>query len=170
MFFAIPIFLLSSFMVLGISNFKSEAAAKNKQGKIAVLVLPPYDEIANAGLSPNARELIEASLKDENISVMAFPFKKLMNVPYLNVFDKKYCAPILEKVKADIIIMSKINQATRNGNIEDDKWNLRIKIFNSKNNRQMDSKVRGNNLSPKEMQTFLLKNRKILISEIENYR
>jgi hypothetical protein len=76
---------------------------------ITVLVLPPYDEIANAGISPDTRLILERNLMNKNkIKVIPFPLKKLMNVPYEMVYDKKYCAPIIEKVKCDIIVMTQI--------------------------------------------------------------
>lgn len=65
--------------------------------------------LQNAGISPDIRTIVESILYDQGrLSVIPFPFKQLMGVPYHKVFDKKYCKPILEKVDCDIIIMSQI--------------------------------------------------------------
>lgn len=64
---------------------------------VSILVLPPFDEIANAGVSPDIRKIIESALRDqEQLTIISFPFKQLIGVQYQMVFDKKYCKPILE--------------------------------------------------------------------------
>ena len=128
LFSSIKIILVCIFAVFNLVSTNN--LIQNKQKKLTILVLPPYDEIANAGISPNVSEIIEENINDQGLSVIKFPFKKLMNVPYQNVFDKKFCKPILQKIKPDIIIMSKIDQVNSSGTMETDKWNLRIKIYN----------------------------------------
>ena len=50
---------------------------------VKVLVLPPFDEIANAGVSPDIRKNIESTLiSQKQFSVIPFPFKQLMGVPF----------------------------------------------------------------------------------------
>src|SRR5215204_6042795 len=76
---------------------------------VKVLVLIPYDEIANAGVSPDTRRILESSLAGKGgVSVIPFPFRKLMGVPYQMVYDKKYCKAISDKVDCDVIIMTQI--------------------------------------------------------------
>src|SRR5688572_13335881 len=73
---------------------------------VEVLVLPPYDEVASAGNSPNTRKFIESILTGKRqLTVIPFPFRDLMDVPHQMVFDKQYCRSILKKVDCDIIIM-----------------------------------------------------------------
>lgn len=107
---------------------------------------------------------------DEDISVIKFPFKKLMGVSYQNVFDKKFCKPILQKIKVDVVIMSKIDHFSANGNMETDKWYLSIRIYDVKNNKQKNSSLKGENLTTLELENFIVKNREILIKEIKNIR
>lgn len=81
-----------------------------------VFVLPPYDKIANRGISPNIRECIENNLSSiDSIRLIPFSVKDMMGVAYQNIFDKKYCKPILEKVSTDFIVLSKIDLRTQTG-------------------------------------------------------
>lgn len=103
------------------------------QKKPTVLVLPPHDIIANEGISPDIQKYLEVVLaKDTGSTLIKFSYKQFLNVPYQNVFDKKYCAPILDKVKADVVIMSKIELVERSGSMDTDEWNLQLKIYNTR--------------------------------------
>lgn len=93
-----------------------------------------------------------------------------MGVSYQNVFDKKFCKPILQKIKVDVVIMSKIDHFSANGNMETDKWYLSIRIYDVKNNKQKNSSLKGENLTTLELENFIVKNREILIKEIKNIR
>lgn len=166
LFSSIKIILVCIFAVFNLVSTNN--LIQNKQKKLSILVLPPYDEIANAGISPNISEIIEENINDEGLSVIKFPFKKLMNVPYQNVFDKKFCKPILQKIKPDIIIMSKIDQVNSSGTMETDKWNLRIKIYNVRKEVQINSSLTADNLNPSELQNFIKQNKETLIKEIKN--
>jgi hypothetical protein len=167
-FSSIKITLVCVFAVFNLSIYNN--IQQNNPQKLTIIVLPPYDEIANAGISPKVSESIEENIKDKDFSIMKFPFKKLMGVPYQNIFDKKFCKPILQKIKADVMIMSKIDQVSGTGNMETDKWNLRIRIYDVKNNKQKNSSLKGENLNPLELENFIVKNRKTLIKEIKNSR
>src|SRR5687768_1445385 len=84
--------------------------------RLSVLVLPPFDEIANEGISPGVQEYLEREIsKDTSVTLIEFPYKDLMNVPYHNVFDKKYCKPITDRIDADVVIMTKLDQEERTG-------------------------------------------------------
>lgn len=166
LFSSIKIILVCIFAVFNLVSTNN--LIQNKQKKLTILVLPPYDEIANAGISPNVSEIIEENINDQGLSVIKFPFKKLMNVPYQNVFDKKFCKPILQKIKPDIIIMSKIDQVNSSGTMETDKWNLRIKIYNVRKEVQKNSSLTADNLNPSELQNFIKQNKETLIKEIKN--
>ena len=139
--------------------------------KLSVLVLPPFDEIANEGISPNIQMLLEATFSNDTaFTLIKFPYRQLMNVPYQNVFDKKYCKPITDKIKTDIILMTKLNQATRTGQMANDKWNLQIKVYNTKTGGQFLSTVNGNNLTNAEIEKLIKSRRQELFAEMKNNR
>jgi hypothetical protein len=164
------IFSLIKILIISFFIFTNYNQDQNNPKKLTIIVLPPYDEIANAGISPNVSEVIEENINDKSFSIIKFPFKKLIGVPYQNVFDKKFCKPILQKIKADVIIMSKINQVSGNGNMETDRWNLRIKIYNVSKGEQKNSSLKGDNLNSLELKSFILKNKEVLVKEIKKSR
>ena len=41
--------------------FKTDKAIKSTQNKLSILVLPPFDDIGNAGISPDIQKYLEAS-------------------------------------------------------------------------------------------------------------
>lgn len=145
---------------------------KNKlQRKLSVLVLPPYDKIAGAGISPKVQQYIETALfNDNSLDLIKFPYKKLTGIPYQQIFDKKFCRTIMEKVKTDIIIMSKIEYLQESRNKFNRKWNLWIKIYNTNSGKQISSKVVAEKLHDAGIMKLLEDNREILIAEIKNTR
>ena len=112
---------------------------------VKVLVLIPYDEIANAGVSPDTRRILESSLAGkEGLSVIPFPFKKLRGVPCQMVYDKKYCKPIIDKVDCDVIIMTQIiTDNERKPGIWP--WAYKIRVYNIRTGKQLNS-IHGKNL------------------------
>jgi hypothetical protein len=137
--------------------------------KISVIVLPPYDLIANEGISPDIQKYLETEISsDTSLTVIKFPYKDLINVPYHNVFDKKYCKPIADKVHADIIIMTKLELRERTGRMTSDNWNLSIRFYNVERDSQIDSKIVGDNLSDLEIKQLLEQKRLDLVEEIKN--
>jgi hypothetical protein len=117
---------------------------------IKVLVLPPYDEIANAGVSPDTQAMLETALTIHGqLSVIRFPFKTLMGVPYQMVFDKKYCEAILAKVDCDIIIMTRIvtNNERKAGSWP---WTYHVRVYNVRTKKQLDS-IKGENLKAEDL-------------------
>jgi hypothetical protein len=116
---------------------------------ITVLVLPPYVEIIHTGTSPDTQEILERILnRKDKVKVIKFPLKKLMGTPYQMVYDKKYCAPIIEKIKCDIIVMTRI--ITKN-ELERGiwPWTYTTRIYNIKIGKQFDS-IRGIDLDDKD--------------------
>jgi hypothetical protein len=139
--------------------------------KISVLIFPPYDFIANEGISPDTQKYLEEELsKDTSLTVIKFPYKKLMNVPYQNVFDKKYVKPVADKIKTDKIVMTKLDQVTHTGNMNTDKWNLRIRIYDTNTGKQMNSRLVINELTSGEIKKILSVRHNDLIAEIKNNR
>jgi hypothetical protein len=142
---------------------------KSTLENLTVLVLPPYDMIANEGISPDIQKYLEGELvKDPSLTVIKFPYKRLMNVPYQNVFDKKYCKPIIEKIKTDKIVMTKLDQVSRTGSMSTDKWNLAIRIYDTNNGKQINSKLVINELTNIEMKTVLSARHNELMTDIIN--
>lgn len=132
---------------------------------IRVLVLPAYDEIANAGVSPEIQEFLENALTGhDTVKVIPFPLKKLMGVPYQMVFDQKYCAPILEKVPVDVIVMSRlVTKNERKPGIWP--WDYDVRIYNAITHKQISS-ISGKDLTEQEFPGDLNRQRNELIADI----
>ena len=144
---------------------------KTNLTKLTVLILPPFDEIANEGISPNIQKVLEMTFSDDTtFTLINFPYRQLMNVPYQNIYDKKYCKPITDKIKTDIILMTKLNQATRTGQMASDKWDFQMKFYNTKTDRQFLSTVSGNGLTSAEIENRIKSHQSDLFSEIKNNR
>lgn len=159
--------------VLSDSAVPSPATADTSAGPervlpvLTVLVFPPYDALANEGISPGIQTTLEdVFASDASFDLIKFPYKKLMNVPYQLVYDKKYCKPVTDKIKTDFVIMSKIDLAARTGQMTSDKWNFQLKLLNTKTGSEFLSAVKGAKMTAGEINTFIKQNRKILFSEI----
>lgn len=133
---------------------------------VNVLIIPPHDEIANAGISPDIREILETVLTNRGkLSVIPFPFKKLIDVPYQMVFDKKYCKPIADKVDCDIIIMTQIiTDNERKPGIWP--WAYKIRIYNIRTGKQLNS-IEGKNLKEDDVQKDIVGKIDKLMTDIE---
>jgi hypothetical protein len=114
--------------------------AVEEKKSLNVIVLPPYDVIAGAGISPDITKSLENVLRREaQLEVMKFPYQKLINANYHMVYDKKYCREIIEIVDPDIIVMSRIDLARKTGNMENDRWDFEIKIYDVSSDQQRKS-------------------------------
>ena len=171
------LFIILAFLTLALSSFQySRFPTLNSlencgifENKISILILPPFDEIANGGMSPDIQKLLEEQLSgDLGLSVIKFPYKKLMNVSYQNIFDKKYCKPIIEKVHPDVIIMTKLDHITEGSEMEKDKWNLRIRFYFVKTNKQVNSKIIIDKSNWSEIKSILLTKHSQLVKEVKN--
>ena len=152
-----------------ISKNKKDTVKEVSINKLNILVLPPYDEISNEGISPDIQKYIQIEIaKDTMFNVIKLPLKLLKDVSYFNVFDKKYCKPLINKVKADKIVMSKLILLKRTGNIYADKWSLQLKIYDIKSDKELISKITFNNLTDEEIKIKLSLKRNELISEIRS--
>ena len=139
-----------------------------EEDKCTVLVLPPYDEISNRGITPKIRKYLEKELSESNeIILIEFPLKQLRHVPYQNIFDKKYCKPIVDNVDCDVIIMSKIDLVKQTGQITEDLWNVKIRLYNAHTEEQINSQIRLDSLSSSEIKMKFEKAEDILITEIK---
>ncbi len=95
--------------------------------KIAVIILPSYDQNANGDISPYVTKAIYKLLRaDSSFNVIDFPYKILHD--YYNIYDKKYCTEIIQKVNPDIIIMSKIDFPLQRNGVYNN-WDIEIKAY-----------------------------------------
>lgn len=156
---------------VGIRAVVANTIDTTKDSELSVIVMPAYDEIANAGISPNIRKCLETALaSDSSLMLIKFPFKQLVNVSYQNVFDKKFCQPIVDKTKADIIVMSKLEQAARTGKMASDRWNFQLRIYNTRTGTQINSAVSGNHLTGNQIRDVIENKKQILTAEIKSIR
>jgi len=145
------------------------APSKPALEKISILVLPPYN-VADASIAPNIRKFLEEEIaKDSSMGLIDFPFRDLMNVAYQNVFDKRYCKPLVGKVDADIFIMSKLDQKKGAGEQDADRWSFAIRIYDVKDDSQTNSGIKGTSLSGPEIAELIRSRRKELTGEIRNH-
>jgi len=151
---------------IGLAFERELAAINSTDSTVKVLVLPPHDQIANIGGSPDIRETIESALTDtDQLSVLPFPFKQLMGVRYQMVFDKKYCKSILEKVECDVIVMSQIiTDNERKPGIWP--WSYKIRVYNVRTGRQLNS-IYGDDLNAEDFQKDIHSKVNELVKDIE---
>lgn len=136
--------------------------------KLSVIVLPAHDENANQGISPPIQKYLESViLLDTSLTLIKFPYKQLINIPYHNIFDKKYCKPIIDVLKADVVLMSKIEIVTSTGDISKNKWNFQIRIYNTLANTQINSELSGTNLTDSAIKSLLKDRQIVLTTEIK---
>ena len=154
------------------ADFQDSSIVNNQTlAKSSVLVLPPYDLIANEGISPDVQKYIENIItNDTTFKLIRFPYRQLNNVPYQNIYDKKYCGSITEKLSTDFIIMSKLDHTTNTGNMTTDKWNFAIKIYNTKTGSQKISTVTANNLTGMRIKELITSRQQELFTEMKNNR
>ncbi|APZ46024.1 hypothetical protein BW723_06825 [Polaribacter reichenbachii] len=151
-----------------VSGFSKNQSSRKTQ-KPSVLVLPSYDLNANGGFSPEIQEILEENFKNNlEINLIKFPFKKLIHIPYQNVYDKKYCKLLLEKLDVDFILMSKID--LKDILEQNKKWDLSFRVYNVKANQQFDSKLKGKDLSYAEIEEKVQNNHQILVDEISDFK
>lgn len=149
----------------------SVITASENSMKLSVLVLPPFDNIANEGISPNIQKSLEkVFFEEKSFDLIQFPYGKLVGVPYQNVFDKRYCKPITAKVKSDIIVMTKIGLVKRMAEMEKCKWDIEIKIYNTISDRHFLSKVEGRGLTSLLIDSLILTRRSDLFEEVLSSR
>lgn len=82
----------------------------------------------------------------ENINIKPFPLKTLLGVPYQGVFDKKYCQPIIEKVSADYLILTRFDKGLGIFDSNEQKWGgYKLRVVNTKTLEQVNS-IEAHNL------------------------
>jgi hypothetical protein len=154
-------FFSSIFLVCSLLNVPS------KEDAIRVLVLPPYDKIANLGVSPDSQKWLEEALsKHERFSVIPFPLKKLQGVSYQMIYDKRYCKPIVDKVACDVIVMTQLitENEFKPGTHP---WSYSIKIYDVASGKQFES-IAGKNLLAESIKQDLLGKISQLVADIKS--
>lgn len=160
-----------SFMIIALPGVAKMDPSINQNtiidSAITVLVLPPYDKIANAGISPDIQMMLEKALLGKgSLSVIPFPLKKLMGIPYQMVYDKKYCKPVVDRIDCEIIIMTQLMTETENKpGIWP--WSYRVRIYNVTTNAQIDSII-GEDLKAEELMNDIDAKIDILLKDIES--
>ena len=123
-----------------------------------VLVFPPYDRIANRGISPDIQKFLEIHFKKHGqVDLIDFPYKTLMGIPYYDVFDKKYAQPVLDKVNADIVILSKLDHKKQTGKMSADEWDIVLKVYDVKKDTQWIA-LTANDMISKDIDSILATN------------
>lgn len=113
--------------------------AKKTTNKIKVLVIQCSNGYGYSGGGYDFNPIIEKELrKNLKFEMLPFSYKKLQGVIYQGVYDKKYAKPIMEKIKADIYIMTSFEGGMLEmpGDDEQKKWGYEVKILNGKTLQQ----------------------------------
>ena len=68
------------------------------------------------------------------LDVLPFPYKKLMNVSYQGVYDKKYAKAIIKKVDVDVLVMTRFVSNAFDGVPTEEPvyWGYETKVLNTK--------------------------------------
>ncbi|WP_294733709.1 hypothetical protein [uncultured Flavobacterium sp.] len=138
-----------------------EKEIKNEERSVKILMMPCSNGYEYALHNYNFDPIIEREFKKSTgFEVVEFPYKKLMNIAYQGVYDKKYAKPIIEKVNADIFIMTRFtgNAYGTIGNEEATYWGYETKILNTKTMKQKVSIGANNLLNYEEIEKDIVKN------------
>lgn len=124
---------------------------------------------AQRGYSFN--HVIEKELdKFENIHVQPLPLKALMGVSYQGVFDKKYCPPIIEKVDADFLVLTRFASEYLTLNTTETGWGYELRIVSTRNLEQANSISAHSLKEYKQIEQHIKDNINTLRTEIENLK
>jgi hypothetical protein len=99
------------------------------------IILPPYDEIAGKGSSPDVDRYLKSVLKSQKeIAILPIDYKQAVYM----IFDKKYLKQIIDTIHPDAVIMSKLKLSKGTGNMASDLWDIKIRLYISKSDKQID--------------------------------
>ncbi|WP_029446790.1 hypothetical protein [Cellulophaga baltica] len=115
--------------------------------------------------------IIEKELNNfENITIKPFPLKTLMGVSYQGVFDKKYCPPIIEKVSADYLILTRFDREFYISNSNKQKWGYELRVVNTKTLEQITAMEAHNLKNYTEIEKHIKHNIGTLKIAVENLK
>ncbi len=122
-------------------NTTKDSHEQSKISKMSVLLLPCSNGYDFGTDGYDFVPIISRELeKFDEIVVVPFPYKTLMNTTYYGVYNKRYCKPIIDKVEVDYILMTRFTEphpdAVGNDMV---KWGYEIKILNTKTMHQITS-------------------------------
>ena len=155
-----------------ISESAIPSATNEDSTRISVLVLPCSNGYDYATYNFDFVPFISSEMaKYKGISVLPFPFKRLMHTAYYGVYDKKYCQPIIDKVNVDYILMSKFSEphpdAIGNKTI---KWGYEIKILHTKTMQQIVSIGKKDLKDYAAIERDISENMKTLVNDMRSLR
>lgn len=142
-----------------------------KTDTLKVIVVQCANGYNYSQLGYSFNHIIEEELnKFDNILVKPFPLKALMGVSYQGVFDKKYCPPIIEKVDADFLVLTRFTSEHIALNRSEMDWGYELRIVNTSNLRQVNS-INAHDLKKyEEIERHIRDNIKTLKTEIEKLK
>ncbi len=141
----IIVIILSNSLFSYSQKIGSKDSISQKLSKIKILVL----QCSNGYGLNDFRNTLESEIsKNKQFEIVPFPNKKLLGVTFQGVYDKKYCKPIIEKIDADYIIMTRyLGNIIQGIELTDEKttiWGYEVKILNTTSWNQKISIRKGN--------------------------
>jgi len=148
------------------SGFRSVKEYLGRGRSKKVLVVPCYNGYNYIQMGYDFNPIIEKKLKEnKEISIIPIPYKKMNGSGYQSIYDKKYCAKILEKTNVDFLIMTKFTGNLIDLNEKTKTLGYETKILNVKTMEQNVS-IRAVNLESYEaIEKHIEKNIEKLISD-----
>ena len=155
-----------------ISDSTNQSATNEDSVIISVLALPCSNGYDFATSNFDFVPFVSSELtKYKGISVLPFPFKRLKHTAYYGVYDKRYCRPIIDKVNADYILMTKFSEphpdAIGNDTV---KWGYEIKILNTKTMHQIISIGKKDLKDYKAIERNILENMNTLVNDLRSLK
>jgi hypothetical protein len=146
------------------------ATAKTDIQKMKLLVVQCSNGYEFAMANYDFNPIIEESLRSKDtVEVIPFPYKKLMGVIYQGVYDRGYCKPILEKVEADYLIMTRFTGPHPDTpNSDSVVWGYETKILNTKTMNQKVSIGKSGFERYSDIEDHMRKNIGQLLTDIRN--
>ncbi|GAA3509543.1 hypothetical protein GCM10022393_22630 [Aquimarina addita] len=145
-----------------------ESSIKNSIDSIDVMIIPCANGYEYKIHGYDFNPIIEHTLNDvSQIKVHPFPVKKLIGVPYQGVFEKKYCAPILEKVQVSYLIMIRFTDNPFSNDPTKRSWGYQTRILKTKTMEQVNSISATGLLQYAEIEEHIQSNIDKLRSDIE---
>ncbi|MDO6739490.1 hypothetical protein [Wenyingzhuangia sp. 2_MG-2023] len=157
--------------VLNIDTLQSkkvETYFEKKADTLKIMVLPCWNHYTYGTYGYEVTPVIERELKRfKNLKVIPLPLKKLMDVPYQVVFDKKYCKPIIERVNTDILVLSRFDKEIDPVRRNEMVWGYELKLVETKGMKQINS-LNVHNLKRFEgIEKYITNNIETLVADIE---
>lgn len=136
--------------------------------KTTILVIQCSNDYNYSGGGYNFNPLIENELrKIADFEVIEFSYKKLRGINYYGVYDKKYAKPIMEKIDADIYIMTKYADEFLERRDRSTNWGYELKLLNTKTLKQKTSIGEENLKSYEELEKSIVDNIDKLTEDIK---